>query len=152
MVLALVAGLAIVAGSAPPVTAQEWPAAQGCKVSYWKQRANLESWRATGYSPSDRFVAVFGRKTFGNMTLRQVIRQEGSSKVKALGRETVAGLLNSASPGIWYAMRTENEYRTLPDEVITFFRNALKDGRTNKWLYHFKVANEAGCPMIVSTP
>ena len=86
------------------------------------------------------------------MTLRQVIRQEGGSKVKALGRETVAGLLNSASPGIWYAMRTENEYRTLPDEVITFFRNALKDGRTNKWLYHFRVANEAGCPMIVSTP
>ena len=54
MVLALVAGLAIVAGSAPPVTAQEWPAAQGCKVSYWKQRANLESWGATGYSPSDK--------------------------------------------------------------------------------------------------
>ena len=138
------------AGSAPPVAAQEQPVAQGCNVSYWKERANLESWRATGYSPSDRFRAVFRRDTFGNMTLRQVLRQDGGSKVRALGRDVVAGLLNAASPGIWYALRTVNEERTVPVEVKTFFRWALRDGRTSNWLYHFRTANGAGCPLIQS--
>ena len=130
MVLVLVVGLTLVAGSALPVTAA-WPEAQGCDVSYWKQRANLSSWGATGYSPSDKFSAVFHRRTFGDRTLRRVLSQPGGSKVKALGREAVAGLLNSASPGVWYAVRGRGEYRTSPTEVKLFFRNALRKSTVN---------------------
>ena len=150
MVLAFAIGLSVLAGSALPATAA-WPEAQGCEVGYWKQRAHLASWGATGYSPRDKFSAVFRAKTFGGLTLRQVLKQPGGSKVKSLGREAVAGLLNSSSPGIWYALRAMGERQTQPVEVKVLFRRAIKKDLVNRRYLHFRAANNAGCPLTAAT-
>ena len=151
MVLAFAIGLTVMAGSALPVSAA-WEEAQGCTVGYWKQRANLASWGATGYSPIDKFSAVFRAKTFPGLTLRQVLRQPGSSKLRALGREAVAGLLNSASPDIFYALRTMGERKTEPVEVKVLFRRGIQKGLVNRRYLAFKAANGAGCPLTAATP
>jgi hypothetical protein len=150
-VVAFAIGLTVMAGSALPVTAA-WEEPEGCNVGYWKQRAHLPNWGATGYSPTDKFSAVFRANTFRGLTLRQVLRQPGRSKVKALGREAVAGLLNSATPDLFYALRTIGERKTEPGEVKTLFRTGIRKDLVNRRYLAFRAANQAGCPMTTATP
>ena len=131
MVLALVAGLAVVAGSAPPVTAQEWPAAQGCKVSYWKQRANLESWGATGYSPSDKI-----RGRLRPQDLRQddvAAGHEAGRRLKGQGPWSGDCCRSAQLRFAWHLVRNANRER-VPD-VARRGHNLLQkrpQGRSNQ--------------------
>ena len=110
---------------------------EGCTPGYWKQPHHFDSW--VGYDPDDAFSSVF-EDAFPGMTLLEVLGQGGGG-LNALGRHTVAALLNSATGGVSYDLTTQ--------EVIDAFNavypgsnsdyNALKD--------QFEGFNEQGCPL-----
>lgn len=111
---------------------------EGCTPGYWKQPHHFDSWPLP-YTPDTLFCDVF-ECAFPGMTLLQVLRQGGGG-LNALGRHTVAALLNAASGGV--------DYDLFPGEVISEFNavypgsrgayNALKD--------RFEGFNEQGCPL-----
>lgn len=111
---------------------------EGCTPGYWKQPQHFDSW-TTPYTPDTLFSAVF-EDAFPGKTLLQVLRLRGGG-LKALGRHTVAALLNAASTNVSYDLT--------PSEVIADFNgvfpgtkadyNALKDT--------FEDFNEQGCPL-----
>jgi hypothetical protein len=113
-------------------------AGQGCTPGYWKQEHHFDSWTAP-YDPSDQFSDHF-EDAFPGMTLLEVLEQGGGG-LNALGRHTVAALLNAASPDVNFAPS--------PADVISAFNgvfpgtrdayNALKDT--------FEDQNERGCPL-----
>jgi hypothetical protein len=85
---------------------------QGCTPGYWKQKHHYDSWK--GYSPNQLFSSVF-ENAFPGKTLGQVLQLQGGG-LNALGRHTVAALLNSSNPGVNYGMTTA--------EVIAAFNAA----------------------------
>jgi hypothetical protein len=107
----------------------------GCSHGYWK---NHSSW-PWPYTPGTLFSDVF-EDAFPGMTLLAVL-QQGGGGLNALGRETVAALLNASSSGVNYPL--------LDTEVIDRFNavhpgtkqeyNALKD--------EFEADNTLGCPL-----
>ena len=112
---------------------------EGCTPGYWKQAHHYDSW--VGYAPNQSFEGVFGRDAFsGDPTLGAVLGFGGGG-LKALGRHTVAALLNASSPDVSY------EYSK--SEVISMFQAAFDSGgsavESTKNL--FEAANEAGCPL-----
>lgn len=104
---------------------------EGCTPGYWKQPQHLDSWEATGYSPDDSFVDVFGTNRYGDITLLEALELRGNRNGQALARHVVAGLLNSTSPDVDYFWTTA--------EVFAAFDAGLKDALAE--------ANEAGCPL-----
>ena len=77
---------------------------------------------------------------FPGMTLREVLAQGGGGLI-ALGRHTVAALLNAESADVNYGMA--------PDNVIDAF-NAVYPGSNptyNMLKGDFEYANESGCPL-----
>lgn len=109
----------------------------GCTPGYWRQKQHYGNW--VGYSPNQAFGAVF-EDAFPSLSLGQVVRMKGGG-LNALGRHTVAALLNAASPDVDYGMT--------PDEVIAAF-NAVYPG--SKADYEalkdkFAAMNERGCPL-----
>jgi len=113
----------------PPPTGGE-----GCTPGYWKQRHHFDSW--VGYAPSDLFDDVFD-DAFPGMTLLQVVSQGGGG-LKALGRHTVAALLN-ASGSVDYAYTTQG--------VIDAFNAAFASGSYEQQKNLFETQNEMGCPL-----
>lgn len=109
---------------------------QGCTPGYWKQRHHFDSWTAP-YTPTTQFGAVFAN-AFPGMTLVQVASQGGGG-LKALGRHTVAALLNAASSGVNYGMTTT--------EVIAAFNAAYASGDYTTQKNVFERMNESGCPL-----
>ena len=111
---------------------------EGCTPGYWKQPHHFGFW-APPYTPGTPFADVF-EDAFPNMTLLDVLKNGGGG-LDALGRHTVAALLNAASPLVSYNLTT--------GEVIDMFNavypgtkaeyNALKD--------IFENFNEQGCPL-----
>jgi len=111
---------------------------EGCTPGYWKQKHHFDSWPAP-YKPWTLFSDVF-EDAFPGLKLRQVLRLRGGG-LKALGRHTVAALLNAGSPDVNYGLS--------PDEVIEAFNdiypgtkmtyNVLKD--------FYEDFNEQGCPL-----
>jgi hypothetical protein len=87
---------------------------QGCGPGYWQQEQHFDNW--VDYAPSDLFSSVFD-DAFPDMTLLEVLEQGGGG-LTALGRQTVAALLNSTS-GIDYPLTTQ--------QVIDMF-NAVYPG------------------------
>jgi hypothetical protein len=75
---------------------------------------------------------------FPGMTLQQVAAQGGGG-LKALGRHTVAALLNAASSGVDY------DYSVA--DVIADFNAAFASGDYETQKNLFAVANEQGCPL-----
>ena len=67
----------------------------GCTPGYWKQTQHFDSWPA-GYDPDMLFVDAGFDDAFPGMTLLEVLEQGGGG-LNALGRHTVAALLNAAS-------------------------------------------------------
>jgi uncharacterized repeat protein (TIGR01451 family) len=145
---AFVAGVGIASDTTveadDPATLELEPAlgGQGCTPGYWKQKQHFDSW--VGYVPdgddATLFVDVFGVDAFPDMTLLDVLKQGGGG-LKALGRHTVAALLNAAS-GIDYDIVT-------PEQVIAQF-NAVYP--STKAVYEakkddFADFNEQGCPL-----
>jgi hypothetical protein len=107
---------------------------QGCTPGYWKQSQHFGSWK--GYSPNQKFSTVFDN-AFPGKTLLEVLGQGGGG-LNALGRHTVAALLD-ASSGIDYGMAAE--------EVIAKF-NAAYPGTDYETLKdQFAAMNERGCPL-----
>jgi hypothetical protein len=114
----------------PPPTA----GSQGCTPGYWKQSQHFDSWK--GYSPNQLFSSVF-EDAFPGMTLQQVLAQGGGG-LKALGRHTVAALLD-ASSGI--------DYGLAPAQVIQSFNDVFPGGDYEGLKDQLANRNERTCPL-----
>lgn len=109
---------------------------EGCTPGYWKQPHHFDSWTAP-YTPNTLFSDVF-ENAFPGMTLVQVAAQGGGG-IKALGRHTIAALLNAASSGVSYDLTAQ--------DVITRFNAAYPGGDYNGLKDVFEGFNEQGCPL-----
>jgi hypothetical protein len=109
---------------------------EGCTPGYWKQSQHFDSYPA-GYAPTDLFDTYFAN-AFPGMTLVQVAGQGGGG-LKALGRHTVAALLNAASSGVDYDLTTA--------QVISAFDAAFASGNYEATKDVFEGYNEQGCPL-----
>jgi hypothetical protein len=109
---------------------------EGCTPGYWKQSQHFDSWTAP-YTPSTQFSAVF-EGAFPSMTLLQVLAQGGGG-LNALGRHTVAALLNSASADADYDLTTA--------QVIAAFNAVFPGGDYEGQKNIFAGFNELGCPL-----
>jgi hypothetical protein len=109
--------------------------AEGCTPGYWKQQQHFDSWPAP-YTPWTDFSDVFDDAIPGK-TLQQVVKQGGGG-LAALGRHTVAALLNAASPGV--------DYGPSPTDVIDMF-NAANPSDYEDLKDVFVGLNESGCPL-----
>jgi hypothetical protein len=124
----------IVAALTVPIT----EGGEGCTPGYWKQDHHFDSWTLP-FEPETHFADVF-EDAFPGMTLHQVLEQGGGGLI-ALGRHTVAALLNAASPGVAYDMSVA--------DVIDAF-NAVHPGDKHEYedvkdmFEHF---NQQGCPL-----
>lgn len=112
------------------------PGNQGCTPGYWKQEHHFDSWPAP-YTPTTLFSAVF-ENAFPGMTLDQVLGQGGGG-LKALGRHTVAALLNAASSGVEYPLTTA--------QVISGFNAVFPGGDYETLHLRWAAFNELGCPL-----
>ncbi|NNM32713.1 MAG: hypothetical protein HKO53_06585 [Gemmatimonadetes bacterium] len=111
---------------------------EGCTPGYWKQDHHFDSWPAP-YMPGTLFSAVFD-DAFPGMTLADVASQ-GGGQLKALGRHTVAALLNGASSGVSYDLSD--------GDVIAAFNDAYPgtNGEYEALKNQFEAYNEQGCPL-----
>lgn len=111
---------------------------EGCTPGFWKQSQHFDSWTAP-YAPSALFSAVF-ENAFPGKTLLQVLKLRGGG-LKALGRHTVAALLNAASPNVNYDLTV--------NQVIAEF-NAVFPGTKDEYeslKNTFEGLNKQGCPL-----
>lgn len=115
------------------------PGGQGCTPGYWKQSQHFGSWTAP-YAPASTFASVFGSTAFGSMTLLQVLSQGGGG-MRALGRHSVAALLNAASAGVAYDLSAA--------QVIARFNAAASgsSGAIEAQKNEFDMLNNQGCPL-----
>ena len=111
---------------------------EGCTPGYWKQEQHFGSWTAP-YTPDTLFADVF-EDAFPGMSLLDVAGQGGGGLI-ALGRHTVAALLNGASGGVDYDLSAA--------EVIDAFNAAYPGSRNdyNRLKNRFEGFNEQGCPL-----
>ena len=111
---------------------------EGCTPGFWKQTQHFGSWTAP-YTPTTLFSAVF-ENAFPGLTLAQVLELQGGG-LNALGRHTVAALLNAASPNVDYDLTTT--------QVINMFNAAFPGSNTTYVMLknRFETLNEAGCPL-----
>jgi len=108
----------------------------GCTPGYWKQSQHFDSWTLP-YTPNTQFSAVFA-DAFPGKTLLQVVSQGGGGLV-ALGRHTVAALLNAASAGVDYGMSTAS--------VIAEFNAQYNGSAIEATKDKFASLNERGCSL-----
>lgn len=108
----------------------------GCTPGFWKQRRHFRFWH--GYSPNTQFSAVF-ENAFPGKTLLQVL-SNGGGGLDALGRHTVAALLNAASPDVNYGIAS-------PAAVIAAFNAAYpaKKKAYKDLKERFEGFNQIGC-------
>jgi uncharacterized repeat protein (TIGR01451 family) len=94
----------------------------GCTPGFWKQRQHFQYWTAP-YTPTTAFGSVF-TDVFPGKTLLQVLSTGGGNgheiDIFALGRHTVAALLNAANGNVDYGMT--------PAGVISAFNAAVASG------------------------
>jgi len=109
---------------------------EGCTPGYWKQRQHFDSWAAP-YTPDTPFSSVFD-DAFPGKTLLEVAKQGGGG-LKALGRHTVAALLNGASGGVSYDLSA--------GQVIDGFNSVFPGGDYESLKNQFERFNEQGCPL-----
>jgi hypothetical protein len=105
---------------------------EGCGVGYWKN--HTRAWPRP-YTPDTLFDDVF-EETFPDKTLLDVLEQGGGG-LHALGRQTVAALLNAASGDI--------HYRFTERAVVEMFNDASPDGTVELLKKRFEFFNEMGC-------
>lgn len=109
---------------------------QGCGPGYWKQSHHFDDW-ASPYDPSTLFEDVFDN-AFPGLTLVEVLSQGGGS-INALGRHTVAALLNAAS--------AEVDFGWNASEVVDAFDDAYPNGDFEALKDDFEDLNERECPL-----
>ncbi len=73
---------------------------EGCTPGFWKAPQHFGVWPSP-YTPGTLFDDVNFENAFPGLTLLQVL-QQGGGGLNALGRHTVAALLNAASPNVDY--------------------------------------------------
>lgn len=112
---------------------------QGCTPGYWKQVQHFGSWTAP-YTPTTAFGSVFAN-AFPGMSLLDVLGT-GAGDLNALGRHTVAALLNAASAGVASGMSTT--------DVINAFNAAYTSGNYEAQKDIFEQMNEQGCPLALA--
>jgi hypothetical protein len=95
-----------------------------------------DSWPAP-YTPTTQFSAVF-ENAFPGMTLVEVA-STGGGGLEALGRHTVAALLNAASSGVDYDLTTA--------QVISAFNAVYPGGDYETLKNRFESLNQQGCPL-----
>lgn len=108
---------------------------EGCTPGYWKQPQHFGAWE--GYTPDQAFSSVF-EDAFPGKTLLDVL-EEGGGDLDALGRHTVAALLNAASGDVDYYLGEQ--------EVIEAFNEVYPDGDYEGLKDEFEEKNELGCPL-----
>jgi len=113
---------------------------EGCTPGYWKQSQHFDSWPSP-YLPTDQFSTYFDN-AFPGQTLLQVLSNNGNvTGLDALGRHTVAALLNAASSNVSYDLT--------PAQVISAF-NAVYPGTKAQYIAQkniFEGFNTQGCPL-----
>jgi hypothetical protein len=112
---------------------------QGCTPGYWRQTQHFDSWTAP-YTPTTLFSDVFAN-AFPGKTLLDVVSLGGSG-LNALGRMSVAALLNAASADVSY------DYSTA--QIIAAFNTAFATGNKKQYEQQkdvFDFLNNQGCPL-----
>jgi hypothetical protein len=109
---------------------------EGCTPGYWKQAHHFDSW--VGYTPNMLFSDVF-EDAFPGKTLLDVLKLGGGG-LNALGRHTVAALLNTANAGVDYDIGS-------PVDVINAFNAAFPGSDYTTLKDRFEGFNEQGCPL-----
>ncbi|MFN3717076.1 MAG: hypothetical protein ACK4R8_10175, partial [Thiobacillus sp.] len=128
------------------LSAPRGPACAGCTPGYWQQDHHLDSWRLTGFKPTDKFNTVFGVTQYVKSdgtpyTLLEVMRLlngRGDPISTNLGFHAVAALLNAAHPSVNYGY-------TSGEIVDLFQKNYLKNGAALK--DSLDNLNNRGCPL-----
>ena len=114
------------------------PGGDGCTPGFWKNtRKHLPAW--VGYTPGQDFSSVF-EDAFPGESLKDVLKAKGGG-LNALGRHTVAALLNAANSDIASGM-------TQADVIDAF--NAVYPGSKEEYTAQkniFADMNEQGCPI-----
>lgn len=111
---------------------------QGCTPGYWKQSQHFDSWTLP-YAPDTQFSAVF-EDAFPGQTLLEVMNNGGGG-LDALGRHTVAALLNAASADVNYGQTAAG----VIDAFNTVYPGSKSDYTSVK--DDFAYDNERGCPL-----
>ena len=119
----------------PEPTPTPTPGGEGCTPGYWKQEQHFDSW--VGYSPNQLFSSVF-ENAFPGMTLLQVL-QNGGGGLDALGRHTVAALLNAGNDDVAFELSAAS--------VISSFNAAFPGGDYEALKNRFAGLNERVCPI-----
>jgi len=111
---------------------------QGCTPGYWKQSHHFADWTSP-YDPADLFSDHF-EDAFPGLSLLEVAGQGGGG-LKALGRHTVAALLNAANPDVSYDLS--------PQDVIDAFNDVYPGSKDdyNGVKDQLEGFNEQGCPL-----
>jgi hypothetical protein len=109
---------------------------QGCTPGYWKQAQHFGSWTAP-YAPATAFGSVFAN-AFPGKSLLQIL-ETNSGGLNALGRHSVAALLNAASADVDSGLSAQ--------DVIDAFNAAFASGDYETQKNIFEQMNEQGCPL-----
>jgi hypothetical protein len=122
---------------------------EGCTPGFWKQAHHLDSWAATGFSPSQTLESVFDvpdSLDLDNATLLEALSFRGGSDTTAaaqiLFRAAVAALLNSAHPDIDFAFTTAEVIADVNAALATEDRATILELASE-----LDAANNAGCPL-----
>ena len=142
--MALLVGIVGVATA----SASKKKGSEGCTPGYWKQSQHFDSWTAP-YDPTDLFSATVGKhadnstvtfeNAFPGMTLLDVLSQGGGG-LAALGRHTVAALLNTASHDVDYA-------HTTTGFIVDEFNSVFPGGNYEGLKDIYEGFNQLGCPL-----
>jgi hypothetical protein len=117
-------------------TSFDVPDGGGCTPGYWKQTQHYDSW--VGYAPGQAFSSVF-ENAFPGKSLVTVL-STGGGGLNALGRHTVASLLN-ASSGVNTTFTTQ--------QVIDKFNGVFPGTKAQyeNLKNEFAAMNELGCTL-----
>jgi len=108
------------------------PQGEGCTVEFWRLEANLQHW-SEDYPP-DRPGGTY----FPGHTYHDVLWLDGDG-LNALGRETVASILNAAHPDIDFGLR--------PSQVIGAFNEAAAEEDYDGLRSLLQAMNHRTCPL-----
>lgn len=118
---------------------------EGCTPGFWQNWTGAppgmqpNAWLATGYHWGDPFTSAGFVNAYNGRTFLQVLQLGGGGK-NALGRHTVAALLNAAHPNVAYDLTVA--------EVIAKFNHVITtNGNVNALKNEFEALNEQGCPL-----
>jgi len=112
---------------------------EGCTPGYWKQKQHFDSW-PSGLLPETLFSDVF-EDAFPGLSLLDALQLKGGG-LNALGRHTVAALLNAESDDVDYFGLTGSD-------VVALFNATYPGSKTDytSLKSFFAGMNEEGCPL-----